>query len=403
MLKHTRLWFSELSLTRGGPFFQLERRLALVPQPRKLGARLALCLVGLTWVPVALFALAARLQDGFWPPLFLRSEVHFRMLGALVLFSFGEAILERRAHGIGRELRRSALLPREKQLLWNQRIAAIVKLRDAVGPELALIAFVYGLTSLAYFGELPPWAMRWLAPTLHEEHGNLREAFLLWGWYVWVSQPLFLFILGRWLLRWFYFTHLLWYLASLRPRVQVSHTDGAGGLGFLASPLMAMQAFTLGAALTLLSAWLDEIVAERLQPAAFTNEVAAFVFGSLLVAQLPYLLFTPLLVEAQEHGVLKYTALMNRYTRLFERRWFGYTAHDPHEYLLGHSDFSGLADLGTSFKVVERMRRTIPSKEDLKGHMLVSLLPFLFISMAYRGALTTVLRGIITRFIGGGE
>jgi hypothetical protein len=391
----------KLSLAGGGPLFRLEQRLELLSARHGVGLRVFSCLLAITWAPLLLLGSLDRVLSGTWPALITRSEVHLRMLAALGLFCLAEALFAQRVEELAEHLARADLLAPAARSRWAATVTRVLRWRDAYGPELALLSIVYGLTVLAYFARLPPWAMRWLAPTLHEAPPNLSRAALVWWWYVWISQPLFLFVMLRWLERWLFFVYSMNALAGMRPRLRPGHADRAGGLAFLASPLIGMQAFTLGAAFTLLSAWLDEILRLRLEPAVFANDLGLFVAAVIALGLAPYARFTPLLAEGKQRALVAYSVLMSEYVRRFDRRWLGGSDPEREDGMLGHPDFSGLADLGSSFKVVDDMRRFIPSRLDLQGLLAVALAPFLVIAVAYRHSMADVVRQLFSRFLAG--
>jgi hypothetical protein len=218
-------------------------------------------------------------------------------------------------------------------------------------------------------------------------------------WYLLVSQPLFLFVLTRWIFRWGLWTRLLWSLAKLSPRMDPGHADRVGGLGFLAHPLLALRFFVVGASVALCSVWLDEIARSKAEPAIFANDLVVFLGISLLLALLPYLRLTRVLMEAKYQGLVEYSALMRRYTDRFARRWVHSTEHD--EEILGNADFQSMADLSTTFGVVHEMRPLIPSMEDLKVHFVATLLPFLVIPIVHTKDTAKLIERVVQQLLGG--
>lgn len=389
---------SELSLTQGGPLFWLETRLKLF-DPKRLHPRLVLVLVVVTWLPLVVLALAQRVTEGHWDPLLLRTEAHVRLLVSLPLFLFGELLLEHRVRKLTRYLARGAFISSPALGVWHATLSRVRQLRDARAPEWGLLGAVYGMSWLAYMGWLPAWVLRWLAPTIHQVGAGFRDATPAVWWYLLVSQPLFLFVLLRWFGRWLLFTSLMWRLSSLQPRTQAGHADSVGGLGFLNSPLYALRFVAAGTAFAIMSVWLDEITRSKAQPAIFAHDLVIFLTLSVLLAVLPYTPFTRLLVRARLRGRQTYSALVDHYLERFEKRWLGPTENQ--ESMLGHPDFSGLADLGTSFKVVDDMRTFLPGSDNLKAHLIASVAPFLIIVLIYGKSTAELIRGLAMKFLDG--
>ncbi|MEY4577614.1 MAG: hypothetical protein RL701_2317 [Pseudomonadota bacterium] len=392
----------EFSFTRGGPLFRLERLLGLVPQRDRFPPRLLVSALSLTWLPLLLLALPERLYSGEWDPLITRSEVHVRLLGSLAIMLFGELVLDERGRAMTQQLARTDVIPKEARFVWQHTLARLAHMRDAWQPEALLFGFVYVMSVLSYVGWLPPWALRWLMPAVHEAGVHWARATPVLWWYLVVSQPLFIFVFLRWITRWLLLARLLWCLARLHPRVHASHADRAGGLAYLALPLFALRFFVAASALALSSVWLDEIARSQAKSSIFAADLLWFLVASLAMFVLPYLPFSRLLLRARLQTLLAYSELMDEYVASFDKRWLHARGHTPSgRELLGHPDFSGLADLGASFRVAEEMRSSIPSFADLKVHGLASLVPFLVLLPAHATSAADFVERLVMKLLGG--
>jgi hypothetical protein len=390
----------ELLLTRGGPLFTVQQRLHLAPPAAKaLGVRFPIAAIALTWVPLVLMALPERLQTGQWEPLLHRNEVHIRLLGSLLLILYGEGVLEQRVQAAMRGLSAGQVLSSDGALVLRQRVDRLLQVRSARLPEFLLLTCVYAASLAAFLGILPPWALRWMAPTVHQAGLHFAHATPAWWWYLLVSQPLFLFVFLRWLFHWCLWGSLLGKLAKLQPRINAGHGDRAGGLGFLAGPLFGMRFFVAGTAFAIAAVWLDEIARSKADPAIFTNDFVVFVLLSLLAALLPYVPFTRLLVEARHEGELNYSLLMRRYAERFEGQWL--RPQPQATGLLGTPDIQSLADLEASFAMVKDMRPLIPGAEEIKTHLVASAAPFLIIPLIYGKSTTDLIQKLLLKVVGG--
>ena len=392
---------SEFSFTEGGPLFRLEGRLGLLPRHHdELPLRLIVIAWLVTWLPLVLLAFPGYVRTSHWDPLLLRSEPHLRLLGALSLFLWAECLLEQRVRDVTRHLKHTYAIPRENVSVWQRSLERHAEIRDAWFPEAALLGSVYFLSFLGYLGDLPPWALRWLMPTLHSAGRHWELATQVTWWYLLVSQPFTIFLFIRWITRWLLFTQLMRRLAQLSPRVQPSHADAAGGLAFLAMPLLALRVFSAGAALTLTSVWQDELASSQAKPAIFANDILVFVVASLLFCLLPYLPFILPMLRAKERALLGYSALMNSYVTAFDKRWLD-TTNEHADDLLGNDDFSGLADLGTSFRVAAEMHILIAGASELKAYGITTLVPFLFLIPVNADSTGELVRRVFMQVIGG--
>ncbi len=389
---------SELSLTQGGPLFRLEACLHLL-EPKRVGPRLLAAVFGLTWLPLILLALPQLTAEGTWDPLLVRSEVHVRLLVSLVLFLSGEIVLEQRGRTLTRYLRSEGFVPDDKLVYWHRALLRLQQLRDAWAPEILLVMAVYGISLLAYQSHLPTWMMRWLAPTLHQASTQWENTSPTAWWYMLISQPFFLFVLLRWILRWVLFSKLLFRLATLSPRIQSSHSDRVGGLSFLRTPLYALRFVAAGSAFAFMSVWIDEIQQNQADPSVFAHDFLVFLVASMVLALLPYLGFMKPLLRQKQRALFAYSALVNRYAQRFDARWLNPSKRDD-DALLGHLDFSSFSDLGTTYGTVASMRTIIPDGSDLKAHLIASTAPFSVIFFVYGEPTADVLKRAIMKFIG---
>ncbi|MFO7562490.1 MAG: hypothetical protein R6X02_07590 [Enhygromyxa sp.] len=388
---------STQALAHGGSIYEFTRRLSLDPDHLRTRAWLILATVALAWVPLVILAVVTKLSSGEMDPLLLRAEPHARLLGTLSLLCFAEPVLDARVAVVADGVGEDGLLRPTSVARWNLAIATFKRRRDAWLFDSIWAAAIYGGLLLAYLGGLPDWAARWLLSTLHGV--SWSEASAAWWWYVLVAQPLLLWALGRWLVRWVLWVWLLWRLARLELELRAVHGDRAGGLGFTSIPLDSLQLFILALGIAFASVWYDEIAAGRAQISNFTGDVLAFLVLCLTMTLLPYLQFSPKLIRVREAGIVEYAALMRDYAVQFEQRWLGPAR--PRAQLLGHVDLSGLADLRSSSAEVEAMRSLIPSARDLRSVLLVAALPFVVVALAQGPSAAQLLSSALRRFLAG--
>lgn len=380
----------------GGPFFHLMERLHLSPESTTRRALLMVSLLAFTWVPFVMLGVGEGLFTGRWDPLLTHSEVHVRTLFALPILLLAELELRRSAAAVSRRVVDDDLLSPERLPVW---LAVLKRLRAVVNFRLfeyLFLAFAFGVVMAAYLEYLPSWLLRWLTPTLHQAGGFWKTATLATWWYVLVAQPLLLLMIGRWLFRWTLWGRLLWRLCQLKPRLRPAHADRAAGLAFLCVPVLALRYFVLALAATIASVWYDEIARGAAQPATFSVDLLLFLGLTLALVALPYAVFTPTLTHGKHDGILLYTSLMSRFLDHFEARWLSDKPPDP----LDTSDFSSLADLGTSHEVVTEMRPTLLSADDLKALLATAVLPFLVLLVMHSESAADLVQRIVTRIVG---
>jgi hypothetical protein len=344
-----------LSLTSGGPLFRLERRLGIeasVP-------RLILATVALTWGVIMLLALADSLvRPGISTAALLKLGGHARLLVGVPLLIVAEWLLGGRVAAATKLLVDHRILNAEGSAEWNRRVKRVERARDAFLPELFLALAVVAITIAGLADVLPGGLLRWLAPTLHAQaRGQVPSSPALW-WFILVAQPLFLFLLLRWLWHWSLWAFLLVRLARLDPELQSSHPDHVGGIEFLENPLDALVAFVLCVGVVLSATWADEIAATGAAAATFAPVFLVFVAFVLVIAVAPYAALGAPLFRARRAGETAYGGLARMYIGAFDARWVRTPRSSE---LLGTPDVQSLADMGTAFSVVADMRVSVIS------------------------------------------
>jgi hypothetical protein len=150
----------DVSLIRGGPFYRAQQATRLISPSRwNLGRRITLS-VAVAWLPLGL-------MTALFHPTALRSlltdyRVTARMLIAVPVLLLGQVIMESRFRLIVQHLRASGLLEEKGLAELDSVISSLLRWRDSIWPELALIAAVYANLFIAFsphIHESRPWAL----------------------------------------------------------------------------------------------------------------------------------------------------------------------------------------------------------------------------------------------------
>jgi hypothetical protein len=349
------------------------RRAHLSGEALELSCRRAAVVSLFAWLPLLILS---ALNGHAWGtavrvPFLLDVEVHARLLLALPLLIFAEVVAHRWVRPVARQFLERGLIPDTSRPRFDAIVPSLMRLRDSRMAEVLLIGFVYVVGTVylwPIFGVLD--VASWYA--LPSDGGRrLSPAGL---YFVYVSLPLLQFIVFRWYFRLFVWTCFLWRISRCQLRLVPTHPDRAGGLGFLATTVMAFAPL-----LAAHGAWLSGLIADRIfyQGAtlpAFKVELAAFVAFLLLMTLGPLVLFAPHLLVARRVGLREYGGLAQRYAREFDAKWLRGGAAADHA-LLGSGDIQSLADMGNSFQIVEGMRVVPFTKKTVLQLAVITLLP----------------------------
>lgn len=342
----------DFSLVQGGPLFQLFIRSHLATIGLDLLHRRILFFALLTWLPLLLFSAASGhlLESSVNVPFLYDLETHVRFLVALPLLLVAELLVHQRIKLVVRQFVERGVISAETRPRFDACIASALRLRNSVWLETGLIVFILGYHFI--------WArLATLDTTIWYANGIASEQQLnLAGyWLVYISVPIFQFLMFRWLLRIIVWTRFLWQVARLDLYLVATHPDKSGGLGFLAGSAAAFMPLTLSIG-TLLSAMIAQrIFYEGAKLLDFKPEIAASVVFILLIILGPLCVFAGHLARTKREGLMRYGKLATRYVTEFEQKWLeGGAASD--EAFVGTGDIQSLADLNNSFEIIPAMR-----------------------------------------------
>jgi len=366
----------DFSLLLGGPLFRLWRRTRLTGDRLELLRRRVIVMVAVTWLPLLLLSIVERHEwsGGVALPFLLDLDEHLRLLVALPLLIVAELIAHRRMRMVVRQFLGLGLIPDAARTRFDSAVASAMRLRNSGTAELLLISLVYGVGVLYVWRnyvalDVPSWYGVVLAGKLHPS---------LAGWWLGcVSLPIFQFLLLRWYFRLFIWARFLWQVSDIDLRLLPTHPDRCGGLGFLMFVRIAFAPLLLAQGVLLSGVIANRILFAGARLSDFKVDLIAIVILMVFVILALLLVFSRKLEEVSRTGVSEYGILAQRYARQFDQKWLrGGASAD--EALLGSSDVQSLADMGSSFDAVNKMRWTPFTVRDvlqMSGIMLLPMLP----------------------------
>jgi hypothetical protein len=363
----------DFSVVLGGPLYQIVRRAHLTGDALELLRRRIVVIALFAWLPLLILsALGGRAWgDAVRVPFLADIEVHVRFLVALPLLILAELVVHQRMRPVMRQFVERGLIADTSRARFDAALPSALRLRNSLLAEVLLITFVY------FVGVVYIWPLygildvaTWYTTTVD---GGRRLSSAGW-WFVYVSLPLFQFVLFRWYFRLFIWIRFLWQVARCELQLLPTHPDRAGGLGFLATIVTAFAPFLAAHGALLAGVIAKQIFFQGATLLDFKIELVAVVAFVLLVILGPLMLFVPHLSAVRRVGLREYGSLAQRYVREFDDKWLrGGVATD--ESLVGSGDIQSLADLGNSFQIVEGMRLVPFTKNTVLQLAVVTLLP----------------------------
>jgi hypothetical protein len=385
----------DFSLVLGGPLYQLLRRAHLTDDALTLVRRRIVVITLLAWLPLLVLSMLEghALEGSAAVPFLIDAEVHVRYLVALPLLVIAELVVHRRLRPLIQQFLERNLIPAGAMRQFEDAVGSAYRLRNSVLAEVLLIVFVYAVGVLVVWRQyLALDAATWYA-TPSGEGANLT---LAGRWFVYVSLPLFQFLLCRWYFRLVVWARFLWQVSRIPLGLIPTHPDRVGGLGFLANTAYAFAVLAVAHGALLAGPVATRIFFVGAALTDFKVEIAVVVLVVLVMFLGPLLVFAPQLAQAKRAGLREYGTLAERYVREFDAKWLrgGAPADEP---FVGSADLQSLADLGNSFEVVKRMRLAPITRDAFLGLGAATLVPFapLLLTIMPLEELVTLLFGMV--------
>lgn len=369
------------SITRGGGLYRL--LLALAPgaeKRRRVGLRAAFGVL-ITWLPLLILSLAqGRAYGAELKMPFLRDfAVNSRFLLVLPILILAEAGIDRKWRSLVLEFIRSGLVGERELPSFESAIQKTLRLRDRVLPEIILGVlailpfFLVGRTDQLFSG-VSNWH------TTGSGAGNLTWA----GWYFSIAcMPIFRFLLLRWAWRMFIWTSFLWRASRANLYLVATHTDMAGGLGFLSTGQKSFTPIVFAGGIVMAAQVANAIAYQGQTLSSMKLPMIAYGLLAVILLVAPLFAVTPALIAVKKRALLEYGELVTAHNQMFESKWIREAASpgvaSADAVILGNPDSSSLVDLGSSFTVIRQMTIVPIDKPTLGTLAFGAALPILVV------------------------
>lgn len=352
MLARPAVPMERFSLVAGGPFNRLLSKLGLTDADQLPSRVSIVALVLLAWLPPALLAAAQSLLDGHYSGWAYFSDwtVHTRFLIAIGVMLATERYADHRLCALVHHFR-GAQIFRNEGLASFQNAVEIADRRSSSAWAEAIIlamAVIWSYFSVPLVVELG--GTSW-AGALHAD-----RAVLSWAGEAtrFLSNPLFLFLVLRWLWWFMVWTLLLYRIARLPLQLAPLHSDRAGGLGFLTVYPGIYSGLAFALSCVIASAMLKELAIEHPGTEMVWTAIGVWLAFNLALFIGPLLVFAYPLYARREQALIEYGRLANQHHVAFHQKWIVEMRHG--ENVVGASDLSTMTGINACVEAVKAMR-----------------------------------------------
>jgi hypothetical protein len=340
----------DFSLVLGGPLFQLLRKAHLEGDALELLNRRIIASILLTWFPLLLLSTFGTKVGGVGRISFFRDiEVHARFLAALPILIAAELVVHSRIRPVVRRFVEWRIVLPKDMPAFHKAVESAVKVRNSLTVELALLGAVYTLGLWVWNSRSELGLVTWYG--LPRGRWNLTPAGY---WYVFVSLPIFQFILLRWYMRLLIWFRFLWQVNRIELNLVPTHPDRCGGLSFLGKSSYAYAPILFAQGAILAGIVADRVLYGGESLKSFEFQIGGFIVFFVFVVLGPLLMFSMRMARTRRKGLADYGLFAQRYVESFDQKWV--RGPSPSAELLGTGDIQSLADLGNSYDIVREMR-----------------------------------------------
>jgi hypothetical protein len=309
------------SVARGGPYYELQRRMGLLTDDNLHVGRRALVFTGLAWaMPLLLSAIIA--AGGDWTQILSYlgdSGTWAKFLIAIAAFVLAEKFVDKGLQDKLAQFTHGPIIAPKSFSDASRATKILISRRDSGFAELICLLLSCCLSVLTFSNlhaaKLSSWAV---------QVGTEGNRITLAGWWVLlVSLPLFGFLFWRGVWRHYLWSWLLRRFAKLDLRLVATHPDKSGGLAFLSSYPASYILFVFGASVALSGAMLKNQHLSELTSTTFTIIMVGWLVIVLAFFAFPLMAFARPLAELKRDTLLQAAAQATRFWRQSERKTLG--------------------------------------------------------------------------------
>ena len=193
-------------------------------------------------------------------------------------------------------------------------------------------------------------------------------------WNLFVSQPLFKFVMVSWFFDYCFWAYFLWKASKFSLRVVATHPDNVGGLSFIrvAQSKHCVEAFALSCSLCSMIA--QSVYYMNIPIKSFYNLGGVYLVLILSLFSLPLLVFSPLLYKLKLDGVHTYGALCTELCNNFANKWVSLKREEKGT-ILDSADPSALCDMNGSYEAIKSMKPSLISRQFITVFAVATCLP----------------------------
>ena len=248
-------------------------------------------------------------------------------------------------------------------------------------PELIMFIIVY-ILSWYYAGDIISESSSWYWQP--EDLGSDNFALTTAGyWFLFVSIPLYQFLVVRWVWRWLVWAAYLVQLTRLRWKLHAMHGDKFAGLEYLNFMPFSFSVCAIAVGINFSSLIYADMQATAASLGSYKIPILLMVLITTGLCYLPLVILVPKLYKLREEAIYHFGLLIHYHHDSFENHWYNKSEAEAGK-ILGSTEPSSMCDINGSYEAIQNMRLLPLSYKLYTYSVLLMLLPFLpLITLSY--------------------
>jgi len=308
----------DFSISTGGPFYNLLKKIGVQDSNRKLAVA---CLL-LTWVPLLIItAIEGTLYAGTELPFLKDAAMQARILIALPLLLLINVPIDFKVNTVLKYLSETLLDQNEQQAFVNSALRRSKRLIGSAITEIIIILFVIittaGFVQAGVFAGMEGGTTSWLTSALS---GN-QSLSMAGYWAVCVSIPVFQFLMLRWLWRYIVWTYFIYRFSKSGLDLLPTHADRCGGIGIFILAQKSFALIFLAGSIVISGQFIALLLKHPDQFDSLRSTGIGYIVISVVFLLLPLLFFMGNLIQLKNKGLMQLSDLGVKLSRTFEQDW----------------------------------------------------------------------------------
>jgi hypothetical protein len=334
-----------------------------------------LVLIGISWVPLVVLTLidGTFIATDITMPFIKDVVPQVRSLVAIPLLVMADNIIEPMMSRVMGYLKSSGVVPESEQSQLHSAAEKMACLMNNKWIQALIVLLAVAVSWLLQTDYLDMWKHRDVTSwAMRLENDEVDETFACL-WFLLVSSPMVSFLLYRWIWRYLVWSLFLYRVSRLKLALYASHSDLAGGLGFVgASHATFSIVFVILAAL-LSSDLASNLLFEGDKLVDMKLVVLVYITISVVIIVSPLLFFATTLFTLKRKSLAEYGELQHQASGDFHQFWITKQGKE----LVDSIQPSAMADYSAVYEVIRNMRVIPLSTKGILTLAIILLVPFL--------------------------